>query len=199
MKSALAVAVSAFAVLLSGCGGDEEELRPEQKDYSVVQEGAGGAATSTILGAGAPGTMPPLTGTNADTTTAFTLPTTTDTTMSGPPGTIAGTFTTSSPSAGSSQPTSRRRPQAPAPVPAPPPPSSTYDPAPTPPPVPVPQPSEPEDEEREPEPAPEPSPERQPEPPPPPQPQPQPPPPQPPPPPTESDAAGSGVPETARD
>ncbi|HWW59983.1 MAG TPA: hypothetical protein VN181_01320 [Thermoanaerobaculia bacterium] len=66
--------LGAIAVLtLTNCRGGSAAQRT-QKEYEVVQEGAANGVTSTI---NAPGeTTPPLTGTNADTTTAFALPTT---------------------------------------------------------------------------------------------------------------------------
>ncbi|MGZ8868799.1 MAG: hypothetical protein ACXW2P_10680, partial [Thermoanaerobaculia bacterium] len=93
MKKSAPIVFAVAAVLATACGGDRTELRRDQQEYDVVQEGAGGAVTSTLH---APGetALPPLTGTNADTTSAFTLPITSDPTQSGPPGTIAGTFTT---------------------------------------------------------------------------------------------------------
>jgi outer membrane biosynthesis protein TonB len=129
------------AVLLAACGGDEAELRRDQQDYEVVQEGAGGPVTSTV---GAPGeVMPPLTGTNADTTSAFTLPTATGTTTtfdSTPGGSLADTLPRDP------VPTTPRR-TSPTPRPAP-----TPTPAPTP--VPEPQPAEAPREDPQPTPQP---------------------------------------------
>src|SRR5688572_9538489 len=71
------------------------KLNRDQKEYEVVQEGSGGAVSSTISAPGevAAPLMPTLTGTNADTTSAFNLPNAmTDTSTSAPPGTIAGTL-----------------------------------------------------------------------------------------------------------
>ncbi|HEX8411191.1 MAG TPA: hypothetical protein VF883_20185 [Thermoanaerobaculia bacterium] len=45
--------------------------RGSQQGYEVVQEGSASGVTSTIQGPGE--TLPPLTGTNADTTTAFSI------------------------------------------------------------------------------------------------------------------------------
>jgi len=73
------------------------KMQRDQQQYDVVQEGsADGGVTSTINGPGE--TAPPLTtstvtGTNVDTTTAFTLPgTATTTTSTAPPGTVAGSL-----------------------------------------------------------------------------------------------------------
>ena len=171
MKKSVLIMLASAVLFATACRGERSELRRDQQEYDVVQEGAGGAVTSTLQ---APGetALPPLTGTNADTTSAFTLPTTTDPTQSGPPGTIAGTFTTGT-APGS-------MPQAPATPPS--------RPAPRPTPPPQPAPSEPRQPEPQPEPPPtttttvepaEPEPEPEPEPQPEPQPAPQPPPPPP--------------------
>lgn len=162
------------AVLLAAACNRGNELQRDQQQYDVVQEGAGGAVTSTIH---APGeVMPPLTNTNADTTTEFMLPNITDPSQTAaPPGSLAETFPTES-----ATPPPRTTPRpAPAPQPAPqPPPPTTYEPQPEPqPPPPTTTTVEPQPEEPEPEP------EQQPEP--------QPPPPPPPPTDTtETDTAG---------
>ena len=170
-KSALFI-VSAAVVFAIACRGDEDKLRRDQQEYDVVQEGAGGAVTSTLQAPGevAPPLVPPLTGTNADTTTAFTLPTATDTTQSGPPGTIAGTFTTGTQSdpryQASPRPAPAQRPPVPQPAPPQPvpPPTQTSEQEPQPPTTT----QEPREEEPEPErePVPQPQPEPQPAPPP---------------------------------
>ncbi|MFZ2490023.1 MAG: hypothetical protein WA208_00925, partial [Thermoanaerobaculia bacterium] len=54
--------------LAAGCGRNRMER--DQSQYDVVQEGSASGVTSTIGGASV---TPPLTGTNADTTTAFAL------------------------------------------------------------------------------------------------------------------------------
>ena len=54
-----------------GCGGDDEARRGQTGAYEVVQEGAASGVTSTIQGPGE--TLPPVTATNVDTTTAFTI------------------------------------------------------------------------------------------------------------------------------
>lgn len=70
MKSMLNIALVAALVSL-GCHS-KETLNREQKNYDVVQEGST-SGTSTTIGAPGEGSMaqttPPITGTNADTTT----------------------------------------------------------------------------------------------------------------------------------
>jgi len=87
---------SAFILLMFAavsCG--RSKMQRDQKQYDVVQEGSADGVTSTI---NAPGeTNPPMTsstitGTNVDTTTAFTLPGTATATTTEQPGTIAGTL-----------------------------------------------------------------------------------------------------------
>jgi hypothetical protein len=64
--------LAALALLVFGCSRSGKMQR-DQKQYDVVQEGSASGVTSTI---NAPGeTKPPVTDTNADTTTAFTIPT----------------------------------------------------------------------------------------------------------------------------
>lgn len=67
MKSKLMFPIVVLA-LATACGRDSAN-RTAQKDYEVVQEGSANGVTSTIQGPGE--TLPPVTGTNADTTTAF--------------------------------------------------------------------------------------------------------------------------------
>lgn len=117
----------AVLLLAGGCGRAGGNLQRDQKQYEVVQEGQAGGVSSTIA---APGeTSPPLmpmTGTNYDTTTAFTLDTTGTMTTTALPGTIAGTLP--------AQPTYRSYPSAPPrPQPATPPPTTTEAPEPAPP------------------------------------------------------------------
>lgn len=156
-KSVLIVALVTAAVLATACGDDRNKLRRDQQQYDVVEEGAGGTVSSTLQVPGEPTPLPPLTGTNADTTTAFTLPAMTDSAQSGPPGTIAGTFTTGSGSTHMpSKPSTRPAPRpAPTPVPA-------RDPEP----APVPPTTTTQEPPDQPEPEPEPQPEPQPQPPP---------------------------------
>ncbi len=84
-----------FAVAACGRSGTTQR---GQQQYDVVQEGSANGVTSTI---NAPGETTPvanstITGTNVDTTTAFTLPGTTKTSSTQPPGTIAGSLPTDS-------------------------------------------------------------------------------------------------------
>src|SRR5713226_7362424 len=92
MKKTLIYLASA-AVLSAACHRGAGSLpRKDQKQYDVVQEGQASGVTSTI---NAPGetTPPPMTGTNYDTTSNFTLPQVSGTaTTTQPPGTIAGTL-----------------------------------------------------------------------------------------------------------
>src|SRR5512143_997974 len=97
----------AIAVALAACRGGSSKLeRKEQQQYDVVQEGQTSGVTSTI---NAPGEVPPpapMTGTNADTTSNFTLPqVSTSGTQGTPPGTIAGTLSESGPGSMSGYPT----------------------------------------------------------------------------------------------
>jgi hypothetical protein len=64
--------LAAISFLVFGCSRSAKVQR-NQQDYQTVQEGSASGVTSTI---NAPGeTAPPLTNTNVDTTTNFTLPT----------------------------------------------------------------------------------------------------------------------------
>jgi hypothetical protein len=63
---------AAMALLVFGCSRSGKVTRSEQQ-YQVVQEGSASGVTSTINGPGE--TPPPMTNTNADTTTNLTLPT----------------------------------------------------------------------------------------------------------------------------
>jgi hypothetical protein len=75
-------------VVFAACGGDSDE-RAAQKEFEVVQEGSASGVTSTIAGPGEQ--LPPITGTNADTTTAFTIDP--NAVSAAPaPGTLAGTL-----------------------------------------------------------------------------------------------------------
>lgn len=75
MKKPLIPALSVLLVSALACRGGENDLRRDEQKYEVVQEGAGGAVTSTLGGVDAvPPLTPSMTGTNADTTTAGTLP-----------------------------------------------------------------------------------------------------------------------------
>ena len=93
MKNPLIPALSVLLVSALACRGGENDLRRDEQRYEVVQEGAGGAVTSTLGGVDAvPPLTPSMTGTNADTTTAFTLPATATTAVPAQPGTLAGTL-----------------------------------------------------------------------------------------------------------
>ncbi len=64
--------LAAFALLVFACSRSGKMQR-DQKQYDVVPEGSASGVTSTINGPGE--TPPPVTDTNADTTTNFTIPT----------------------------------------------------------------------------------------------------------------------------
>jgi hypothetical protein len=93
------VSLIAAGLLLAACRNNSTMKRGEQ-NYDVVQEGQTDSVTSTISGPGEtppPMTTAPMTGTNADTTTSFTLPATASVTTNGstiqqPLPTIAGTM-----------------------------------------------------------------------------------------------------------
>lgn len=95
-----------LAMLLGGCGGRDGQRASQQEQYPVVQEGSASGVTSTINGPGE--TLPPITGTNADTTTNFALNPTAATTSvaSAQPinastgGSLAGTMPMTSTAAG---------------------------------------------------------------------------------------------------
>ena len=84
----------AIGFVLAACrGGSSGSLqRKDQQNYDVVQEGQASGVTSTI---NAPGEVAPpvaMTGTNADTTSNFTLPGSMSTDTSSQPGTLAGSM-----------------------------------------------------------------------------------------------------------
>ncbi len=87
MTNNLIVALAVVG-LLTACGG--RGTRADQKDYEVVEEGSVQGVTSTIAGPGE--TVPPITGTNSDTTTAFTLDPNAVPPPTPQPGSIAGTL-----------------------------------------------------------------------------------------------------------
>jgi hypothetical protein len=66
------VSLAALVFLVLGCSRSGKVQRNQQQ-YQTVQEGSASGVTSTINGPGE--TTPPLTNTNVDTTTNFTLPT----------------------------------------------------------------------------------------------------------------------------
>jgi hypothetical protein len=90
MKHQLVLPVT-FLVVLAACGGDDKRKAGGQAEFETVQEGSAAGVTSTIQGPGE--TIPPITATNVDTTTAFTLNPNVATTPQQPVGgTLAGTF-----------------------------------------------------------------------------------------------------------
>ncbi|HVR39852.1 MAG TPA: hypothetical protein VMU84_12215 [Thermoanaerobaculia bacterium] len=115
MKTTLLVLLIS-TVTLANCGGGKRVRN--QENYDVVEEGSADGVTSTIH---APGeTPPPLTDTNADTTTAFTL---TDTMAPNTAGTLPPTTMTVPP---------LPPPPTPHPQPTPPPTHTTTEPEPPP-------------------------------------------------------------------
>lgn len=65
----------AIVFAAAGCGAKDRAEKRDQQQYQVVEEGSASGVSPTLA---APGeASPPLTGTNADTTTSFTLPTVT--------------------------------------------------------------------------------------------------------------------------
>ncbi|HUP46417.1 MAG TPA: hypothetical protein VM779_13005 [Thermoanaerobaculia bacterium] len=148
MKATTLSVVLTASVFALACGGDDM-LRRDQEQYEVVQEGAGGAVTSTLHTPGE--VMPPLTGTNADTTTAFTLAVPAMDTTTAPlrSGSLADTLRQEP----TDPPVTRRTP-APTPQPQPPPPTETTSTTETR--APEPPPPEPEDDPPPPPPSPEP-------------------------------------------
>ena len=85
------LAVTGLFVTMA-CGGRDQPAHSQQQQYETVQEGAASGVTSTIHGPGE--TIPPMTGTNADTTSAFTLDPNLATAPATPPGTLAGALPT---------------------------------------------------------------------------------------------------------
>lgn len=70
MKSKL-IYPMVLVLFAAACGGKSGARGAAQQQYETVQEGSAAGVTSTIQGPGE--TLPPITGTNADTTTAFAL------------------------------------------------------------------------------------------------------------------------------
>lgn len=123
------------AALAAGCGGRSQNAKhAANQNYQVVEEGQASGVTSTINGPGE--TPPPLTDTNLDTTTAFTLPDNPAPLGAAPAGNVAGTFPASPAYPPTYTPAPRPR------VVAPPPMASSSAPAPQPP---KPQPPPPSD------------------------------------------------------
>jgi len=86
MKSKLILSFVTL-VLASACGRDGS-AGTSQKDYEVVQEGSANGVTSTIQGPGE--TLPPITSTSADTTTAFSIDPTLATPQQSQTGSLSG-------------------------------------------------------------------------------------------------------------
>src|SRR5688572_26821865 len=70
MKSKLIFSL-VLVLTVAACGGRKGARGAVQQQYETVEEGSASGVTSTIHGPGE--TLPPITGTNADTTTAFAL------------------------------------------------------------------------------------------------------------------------------
>jgi hypothetical protein len=83
--------LAALAFVVFGCSRSGKMQR-DQKQYDVVPEGSASGVTSTINGP--EDAKPPVTETNADTTTAFTIPTDSNPIGTQTIGTIATTSTT---------------------------------------------------------------------------------------------------------
>lgn len=88
MRKTLGILTIGFLV---ACGGSDKAT-PGQQQYETVQEGAASGVTSTIHGPGE--IVPPMTGTNADTTSAFTINPALANAPATPPGTLAGALPT---------------------------------------------------------------------------------------------------------
>ncbi|HUP59260.1 MAG TPA: hypothetical protein VNA69_02445 [Thermoanaerobaculia bacterium] len=129
----------AGVMALAACGRGAKQ---DQQQYEVVEEGSASGVTGTIHGPGE--TVPPITNTNADTTTAFTIDPNALPPRTQQPGTIAGTFPPPSPPPMPPPMTSSPPPPSPRPEPPPPPPTQT-EPAPEPEEEPQPQPPPPAD------------------------------------------------------
>ena len=93
-KSFVYLAIAAALAACHGSGSDSSLQRKDQQQYDVVQEGQASGVTSTINAPGEVAPPPaPMTGTNADTTSNFTLPQVATTgTQPNQPGTLAGTM-----------------------------------------------------------------------------------------------------------
>ena len=90
MTKALQMLALTGLVVIGGCRRDHAPREQQQPNYETVQEGEAAGVTSTIHGPGE--TTPPITGTNADTTSAFTINPALATGPATPPGTLAGTL-----------------------------------------------------------------------------------------------------------
>jgi hypothetical protein len=90
MKSRLIYPI-VVVVFAAACGGDGEDSKAVAgQQYETVQEGSAAGVTSSIAGPGE--TLPPITNTNADTTSAFALNPNVAPMSPQPSGTVAGTM-----------------------------------------------------------------------------------------------------------
>jgi hypothetical protein len=87
MKNRTISFISGLLLVLAACRRDGVRHGAQQQ-YETVQEGQAAGVTSTIQGPGE--TVPPMTATNADTTSAFTINPALATGPATPPGTLAG-------------------------------------------------------------------------------------------------------------
>lgn len=114
-KTLQRLALTGLVIAALACGGGDDPNRKAPDYYETVQEGQATGVTSTIHGPGE--TIPPMTGTNADTTSAFTINPALAT--ASPPGTLAGSLPTQ-PYGGTGSPSYVPRPSTPpAPQPQP--------------------------------------------------------------------------------
>lgn len=89
-KTLKKLALTGLVVLAAVACGGRDDAKKQDPNYETVQEGQAAGVTSTIHGPGE--TVPPMTGTNADTTSAFTINPALATAPATPPGTLAGTL-----------------------------------------------------------------------------------------------------------
>jgi len=109
-----------LVVWMAACRGNDKAVRKDQQ-YDVVQEGQASGVTSTINAPGEtpPFTTPPITGTGADTTTAFNSTPGVMSTAGAPAGSLAGTLPPPMPQQSPVPPVRRRLPPPPADEPMP--------------------------------------------------------------------------------
>lgn len=129
MKNKLAGPLICGLILAAACARDGAH-RNNQQNYETVQEGSANGVTATIQGPGE--SLPPITNTNADTTTAFNIDpnTATASPATPPPGSLPPPMASTPPPMTAPIP---RAPIATQPAPAPPPVTTTHEPAPPPP------------------------------------------------------------------
>ncbi|HYK00946.1 MAG TPA: hypothetical protein VE974_04265 [Thermoanaerobaculia bacterium] len=140
MKSKLIYPI-VVVVFAAACGGDGEDGKTVAgQQYETVQEGSAAGVTSSIAGPGE--TLPPITNTNADTTSAFALDPNAASMSPQPSGAVAGTMPPPSQPvySGGMSPSYNPSPRAASPAPqrqtyVPPPMTSSTRPAPQPPPA----------------------------------------------------------------